>query len=82
MLGPLSGFPGLEVSTATAESGWELGFIEKNMVNKLFMANDLYIPVCNGLMGANPLRGQIGGGWALLNGIELLGECHLGPKKV
>jgi hypothetical protein len=53
MLGPLSGFPGLEISTATAESGWELGFIEKNMVNKLFMANDLYIPVCNALMGAS-----------------------------
>jgi hypothetical protein len=42
------------------------------------------------LMRANPLRGQVGGGWALeietflglVDGIELLGECHLGPKKV
>jgi hypothetical protein len=41
------------------------------------------------LMWANPLRGQVGGGWALEietflalgNGIELLGDCHLGPKK-
>ena len=75
MLGPLSGFPELEISTSTAESGWELGFIEKNMVNKLFMANDLYIPVCNALMGANPLRGQVGGGWAM----EI--ETFLGPVK-
>ncbi len=75
MLGPLSGFPRLEISTATAESGWELGFIEKNMVNKLFMANDLYIPECFALMGANPLRGQVGGGWAM----EI--ETFLGPVK-
>ena len=42
------------------------------------------------LMWANPLRGQVGGGWALeietfwalWNGIEAIGECHLGPKKV
>ncbi len=47
----------------------------KNMVNKLFMANDLYIPVCNALMGANPLRGQVGGGWAM----EI--ETFLGPVK-
>jgi hypothetical protein len=42
-------------------------------------------------MRAYPLRGQVGEGWALeiesflgpvkwLNGIELLVECHLGPK--
>jgi hypothetical protein len=39
---------------------------------------------------AYPLRGQVGGGWALEiesflgpgNGIELIGECHLGPKKL
>ncbi len=37
-----------------------------------------------------PLRGQVGGGWALeidsflalSNGIEPIGECHLGPKKL
>ncbi len=34
------------------------------------------------LMSADPLRGQEGGGWALWNGIEPLGECHLGPKKL
>ncbi len=33
------------------------------------------------LMRTDPLRGQVGGGWALWNGIKLLGECHLGPKK-
>jgi hypothetical protein len=43
------------------------------------------------LMRANPLLGQLGGGWALEIetllgpvgpvGIERLGECHLGPKK-
>jgi hypothetical protein len=41
-------------------------------------------------MRAYPLLGQVGGGWALefksffcslLNGIEPIGECHLGPKK-
>ncbi len=31
------------------------------------------------LMRANPLREQVGGGWA--RGNEPLGECHLGPKK-
>jgi hypothetical protein len=30
-------------------------------------------------MHADPLRGQVGEGWALE--IETLGECHLGPKK-
>jgi hypothetical protein len=39
------------------------------------MANDLCIPVCNALMGANPLRGQVGGGWAM----EI--ETFLGPIK-
>jgi hypothetical protein len=42
------------------------------------------------LMQANPLQGQVVEGWslefetfwALWNDIELLGECHLGPKKV
>jgi hypothetical protein len=42
------------------------------------------------LMLADPLRGQAGRGWALENdffgalgnGIEPLGECHLGSKKV
>ncbi len=41
------------------------------------------------LMRAEPLRGQVGGGlaleiktfWALWNGIEQLGECHLELKK-
>ncbi len=41
------------------------------------------------LMRADPLRGQVGGGWALeietfwalWNGNALLGEFHLGPKK-
>ncbi len=41
-------------------------------------------------MRAYPLRGQVGGGWALefenfwalWNGIELIGERHLGPKKL
>ncbi len=39
------------------------------------------------LMHAYPLRGEVGGGWALefetfwalWNGIEPIGECHLGP---
>jgi hypothetical protein len=40
------------------------------------------------LMLPNTLQGQVGGGWAGDPGnqdifsIELLGECHLGPKKV
>ncbi len=42
------------------------------------------------LMRADPLQGQVGGGWALeietfwalWNGIEPLGVFHLGPKKV
>jgi hypothetical protein len=41
------------------------------------------------LMRANPLREQLGGGWALeietfwalCNGIEPSGKYHLGPKK-
>jgi len=41
-------------------------------------------------MRAYPLRGEVGGGWALefesflgpVNGIEPIGECHLGPKKL
>ncbi len=41
-------------------------------------------------MRADPLRGQVGGGWALeidtfwalWNAIDPLGECHLRPKKV
>jgi hypothetical protein len=39
------------------------------------------------LMRADPLRGQVGGGWALEiesllgHGIEPIGECHLGPKE-
>jgi hypothetical protein len=41
-------------------------------------------------MRAYPLRGEVGGGWALEfesfwvlgNGIEPIGECHLGPKKL
>jgi hypothetical protein len=42
---------------------------------------------------SDPLRGQVGGGWAieiesffnfwaLSNGIEPIGECYLGPKKL
>ncbi len=39
---------------------------------------------------AYPLRGEVGGGsamefeslWTLWNGIEPIGECHLGPKKL
>ncbi len=39
-------------------------------------------------MCAYPLRGEVGGGWALefssflglLTGIEPIGECHLGPN--
>ncbi len=39
---------------------------------------------------AYPLQGEVGGGWAwnsrvfwaLWNGIEPIGECHLGPKKL
>jgi hypothetical protein len=34
------------------------------------------------LMQANPVRGQVGGSWALRNGFEPLGECHWGPKNV
>jgi hypothetical protein len=33
-------------------------------------------------MWANPLRGQLGGGWALEIKIFLSGQCHCGPKKV
>ena len=41
-------------------------------------------------MRAYPLLGQVGGGWALefetfwalCNGIELIGKCHWGPKKL
>jgi hypothetical protein len=44
-------------------------------------------------MRAYPLLGQVGGGWTLdpgireflgpvKNGIEPVGECHLGPKEV
>jgi hypothetical protein len=41
-------------------------------------------------MRAYPLLGKVGGGWAhgirvfwaLWNGIEPIGECHLGPKKL
>ncbi len=52
---------------------------------------DLYSPVHNVLlfsMRAYPLRGEVGGGWALefssffwalWNGIEPIGDCHLGP---
>ncbi len=28
------------------------------------------------------LWGQVGGGLALWNGIEPIGECHMGPKKL
>jgi hypothetical protein len=39
---------------------------------------------------ADPLRGQVGGGWALeietflgpVKWLMMLSECHLGPKKV
>ncbi len=32
---------------------------------------------------AYPLRREVGGGWgALWNGIEPIGECHMGPKKL
>ncbi len=31
-------------------------------------------------MRAYPLRGQVGGSWALWNGIEPIGECHSWPK--
>ncbi len=42
------------------------------------------------LMPADPLRRQVGGGWALeiksfwalWNGIEPIGERHLGPKEL
>jgi hypothetical protein len=38
------------------------------------------------LMHADPLQGQVGGGWALtiksFLGIEPISECHLGPKKL
>ncbi len=45
-------------------------------------------PYLRFLMREDPLRGQVGGGWAMeietflgpVNGIEPLGECHLGPK--
>ncbi len=32
--------------------------------------------------GRYTLRGQVGGGSALWNVIEPIGECHLGPKKL
>ncbi len=34
------------------------------------------------MLRASVLRGQVGRCWALWNGIELLGECRLGPKKL
>ncbi len=33
-------------------------------------------------MRAHPLWGQVGGGWALWNGIEPIGKFYLGPKKL
>jgi hypothetical protein len=51
---------------------------------------DLYGMYVMFLMRADPLQGQVGGGWALeiktfwalWNGIELLGEYQLEPKQV
>ncbi len=68
--------------------GWDFHFSDPAFL--AFYGPMIYTaPYVMVLKHADPLRGQVGGDWALeiktfwalWNCIKPLGECHLGPKK-
>ncbi len=64
-------------------SVWALKPPSWALVHKTTYAPMTYTVLCIMLwMRVYPLLGQVWGGWALWNGIEPIGECHLGPENL